>query len=255
MVDVPEVSVILPTFNEAENIVPLIHRLREVMRDWAIEIVVVDDNSPDGTARLVEQRYGGDPCVRVIIRERDPGLAFSIREGIERSKGTTIVVMDTDFNHAPEDVHIMCAFARHVDIVIGSRFIFGGGMSDVRRYYMSYAYNIALRLAIGTRIDDNLSGFFAVRRAALARLDYDQIFWGYGDYFFRLLLVSQRSNMKHVQLPVFYAARRGGQSKTRMIAIFMKYTREMLRLAVRRFTDHRSVMNRSNKTIGGIDKN
>jgi dolichol-phosphate mannosyltransferase len=101
---------------------------------------------------------------------------------------------------------------------------------------LSYAYNLFMRLVLGTRMDDNLSGLFAIKRAALFKLDFDKIFWGYGDYFFRLLLLSQRQRFTHMQVPVFYGERTAGDSKTRFLSVFLKYTREVVRLIFLRAT-------------------
>lgn len=228
----PDVSVVLPTFQERENIVPLVGELCMLFRELNVvyEILVVDDSSPDGTAAAVRSAFEADDGVKVIDRRTNPGLAFSIRDGIERSTGEIILVMDTDFNHLPKDAVLIYKVAQLVDLGIGSRFVFGGGMSNRLRYYLSYLYNIFMRLLLGTRMDDNLSGLFAIKRAALFKLDFDKIFWGYGDYFFRLLLLSQRAHLTHVQVPIFYGERMGGESKTRFFNIFLKYTREVLRL-------------------------
>lgn len=228
-----KLSIILPTFNERENIVPLVTRLREEMGDLGdgLEILVVDDSSPDGTVEAVRQAFSDDRRIRVVVRPADRGLANSIREGIEKSNGDIVLVMDTDFNHPPECAPVLYYFTRHADLVVGSRFVFGGGMPSSRfRYYLSYCYNIFMRLVLGTRIDDNLSGLFSIRREVLERLDFDKIFWGYGDYFFRLLLLSQRLGARHVQFPVMYGIRHGGVPKTRFFTIFFTYTREVLRV-------------------------
>lgn len=120
---------ILPTYNEQENIVALVDELRTrfLAGGHSYEIVVVDDRSPDGTGEIVATAFSDDPNVRLITRQQNPGLAYSIREGIERSRGATIVVMDTDFNHKPKDAVLLFEIARHVDLVVGSRFTFGGG--------------------------------------------------------------------------------------------------------------------------------
>lgn len=222
----PAVSVVLPTFNEKENIVLLVEELRERFRSalHSYEIIVVDDRSPDGTAAAVSAAFGDDANVLLIVRPERPGLAFSIREGIERSTGSVIVVMDTDFNHKPSDAVVLFEIARQVDLVIGSRFIFGGGMPSFLRYCLSYLYNIFLRLLLGTRIDENLSGFFAIKRECMFSLEFDKIFWGYGDYFFRLLLQSQRAHFRHVELPVSYGTRVAGDSKTQLLRVFTRYT-------------------------------
>jgi dolichol-phosphate mannosyltransferase len=230
----PSVSVILPTFNEKDNIVPLVDELRLRFRtgQHSYELLVVDDQSPDGTGEIVAAAFAEDPGVRVIVRRKNPGLAYSIREGIEHSTGDIILVMDTDFNHKPKDAVLLFQVAQYADLVIGSRFTFGGGMSNLPRYYLSYLYNIFLRLTLGTRLDDNLSGLFAIRRERICELDFDKIFWGYGDYFFRLLLLSQRAGFLHIEVPVFYGERLGGESKTRFVGIFAKYTREVFYLIV-----------------------
>lgn len=228
----PDVSVILPTFQERDNIVPLVDQLRQEFKriDARYEILVVDDKSPDGTAMAARSAFADDSGVIVIERSSNPGLALSIREGIEKSHGAVVLVMDTDFNHQPKDAVLISEVAKLVDLGIGSRFIFGGGMPNRLRYFLSYLYNIFMRISLGTRMDDNLSGLFAIRRTALFKLDFDKIFWGYGDYFFRLLLLSQRAGLTHVQVPVFYGERAAGGSKTRFMSIFMRYTREVARL-------------------------
>jgi dolichol-phosphate mannosyltransferase len=230
----PSVSIILPTFNERENIVPLVCQLRELFRNEGVryEVMIVDDASPDGTSEAARAAFNGDPGIVVIDRKSTPGLAVSIREGIEKSKGDIVLVMDTDFNHQPKDAVLIYFVAQFVDLVVGSRFIFGGGMSNKLRYFLSYAYNLFMRLSLGTRMDDNLSGFFAAKRTALFRLDFDKIFWGYGDYFFRLLLLSQREALTHIQVPIFYGQRTAGESKTRFLSVFAKYTRAVAQLIV-----------------------
>jgi dolichol-phosphate mannosyltransferase len=232
-----DLSIVLPCYNEKDNIVPLVRDLLSQMDflGGRLEILVVDDNSPDGTAQLVRQGFAQDGRVKTIVRTANRGLAFSIREGLEQACGRILLVMDTDFNHPPSTVPVLFHVAEYADLVVGSRFIFGGGMPDRTRYYLSYIYNIFMRLALGTRIDDNLSGLFAIRREALQRLPFERIFWGYGDYFFRLLLLAQRMNMRVIQIPVMYGLRPAGEAKTRFLSIFSGYTREVLRLVWQRF--------------------
>lgn len=232
----PDVSVVLPTFNERDNIVPLVEELRSRFCNarYAYEILVVDDRSPDGTAGIVAAAFAGDRGIHVISREQKPGLAYAIRDGIEYSTGAIVLVMDADFNHQPGDAVLLFEIARHVDLAIGSRFTFGGGMSNRPRYFLSYLYNAFLRFSLGTRMDENLSGFFAIKRERLFDLEFEKIFWGYGDYFFRLLLLSQRKRYLHVELPIFYGDRHSGVSKTQFLKVFMRYTREVFYLIYRR---------------------
>jgi dolichol-phosphate mannosyltransferase len=142
--------------------------------------------------------------------------------------------MDSDGNHRPEDVTMLLRIAGYVDIVVGSRFVYGGGMPSLFHYYLSYLFNIFMRLATGTRLDDNLSGFFSIHRAKLFALDFDKIFWGYGDYFFRLLLLCQREGFRLVEVPVFYGERKHDTSKTGFFRVFAHYTSEVLRVTLLR---------------------
>lgn len=242
------VSVILPTFNERENIIDLIEAIRANLdpAGFRYEVLVVDDSSPDGTAASVTERYGvqrgtsmalGDAGSRItlIVRTANKGLANSIREGLERAAGEVLVVMDTDFNHDPAMIPQMVDLLRWYDLVIGSRFVMRGGMEDHTRYLFSLLYNYFVRFILRTQIQDNLSGFFAVRRDQFLTLRsrFDRIFYGYGDYFIRLLLVAWRSNWKILEVPVFYILRRHGDSKTGFWRIFRDYTRAVLAARVR----------------------
>jgi dolichol-phosphate mannosyltransferase len=226
----PKVSVVLPTFNEKDNIVPIVSELSAGFRSrgYSHEIIVVDDNSPDETAEVVRRHFANQTEVKLIVRTRDRGLANSIREGMYAAQGSTILVMDTDFTHQPADAFVLFEITEHVDISVGSRFIFGGGMNSLPHYYLSFIFNVFLRLLLGTRMNDNLSGFFAIKRECLYKLDASKIFWGYGDYYFRLLLRSQGERFKHVELPIFYGDRTRGESKTRFLNIFVEYTKAAL---------------------------
>ena len=246
-----DVSIILPTYNERENICDLIDAIQSHMAAtaWRYEIVVVDDDSPDGTAGTVSERYGlGDgpeagaaqtagvkAQVRLIVRKANKGLAFAIREGMQRAHGHTLVVMDTDFNHDPAMIPQMVDLLRYYDLVIGSRFVMRGGMEDALRYRLSLFYNMFIRLIFQTQVQDNLSGFFALRQERFRDMapKFDRIFYGYGDYFIRLLLVAWRQDWKILEVPVFYILRRHGASKTGFWRIFKDYTLAVIRLRIR----------------------
>ena len=245
-----DVSVVLPTFNERDNICDLAEAIRRELTPTGCryEILVVDDSSPDGTADVVRTHFGtahsahgeaaplddGVGCVRLFVRTQDKGLAKSIRAGLEWAQGRTLVVMDTDFNHDPAMIPQMVDLLRYYDLIIGSRFVMRGGMEDQLRYRFSLLYNYFIRFLFHTQIQDNLSGFFAVRRERLFEVQdkFDQIFYGYGDYFIRLLLVAWRSNWRILEVPVFYILRRHGDSKTGFWSIFKQYTAAVLKLRV-----------------------
>ena len=227
-----KVSVILPTYNEAKNIIPLIEDIEDYLGHAEIdhELVVVDDNSPDGTAQLVRDRMDHDPNIVLLMRTQERGLATAIKHGILNSTGQVVAVMDTDFNHDPKMLPQMVMFLEYYDIIIGSRFTMGGGMENNTRYYFSFLYNIFVRIILRTQVQDNLSGFFSMRREKLLRMDLDRIFQGYGEWFIRLLFLAWREGYNMLEVPVFYILRRHGQSKSRFLRMLFNYSKTILSL-------------------------
>lgn len=226
-----KVSVVLPTYNEAGNICLLVRSIQtQLARDHELEILVVDDNSPDGTLELVKAEFAGDSTVVPVLRVTDRGLPRSIREGIERSTGDAIVILDTDFTHDPIYLATIVHLVQAYDVVVGSRFSAGGGMQDVAHYLLSMAFNWFIRITLRTQIQDNLSGYLALDRAVLASLPMDQIFFGYGDYCFRLLHYAQRAGHRVIEMPVQYRDRHTGRSKSNFFKMLFDYSAAVLRL-------------------------
>lgn len=219
------VSVILPTYNESGNIVKLISAIvANIPTDWDYQILVVDDNSPDDTLGAVARTFGSDPRVVPILRIEDRGFAKSIRVGIERAVGECIVVMDSDLTHDPGEIPKLLRVGEVYDFVSGSRFCAGGRMVDTAHYLLSMGYNWLLRLLIRTQVQDNLGGYFTARREMLLGLPLDEIFFGYGDYYFRLLHFVQKSGFSIVEVPAAYLLRSEGKSKSNWARMFITYT-------------------------------
>lgn len=221
------VSVILPTYNEKENIEELIRALEGCVLSTgcAAEIIVVDDNSPDGTAAIV-QSMQAQPGVKLTcyVRTKERGLATAIRFGIERATGEYLVVMDTDFNHDPCLIPQMIQELDHYDVIIGSRYVKNGGMEDRVRNILSGVYNTFLRFFLGMPTNDNLSGFFAIRKECLQPMNKEVIFTGYGEYFMRLLYAARRKGYRLHEVPVFYKLRQHGSSKSQFGHMLHDYT-------------------------------
>ena len=230
-------SVILPTYNEKDNIVELIQAIYNALPPPAdFEVVVVDDNSPDGTADTVDHYFADDPRVKLCVRTEERGLATAIRHGAEQASGEILVFMDTDFNHDPAILPQMINFLEYYDIVIGSRFVMAGGMEDRFRQFSSLIYNYGIRLLFQTPVHDNLSGFFSIYRQKLMSMDLDQIYYGYGDYFIRLLMVAHRRGYNMLEIPVYYQLRMHGHSKTQFLSTFIKYSLALLTLRIKLWT-------------------
>jgi len=198
------------------------------------EVVVVDDNSPDRTFEIATEAFREQPSVILVLRTQDRGLANSIRTGVERSSGDVLIFMDTDFTHDPAEIPKMLHILEQCDVVIGSRFCAGGSMEDLPHYFMSLFYNWFLRVILRTQIQDNLSGFLAIKRRRLEQLPLEAIFFGYGDYCFRLLHHAQRGGFRLLEVPVQYKTRQKGRSKSVFWKLFFSYTYELVRLKVGR---------------------
>jgi dolichol-phosphate mannosyltransferase len=227
------ISVVLPTYNERDGIAELASEILAVVRAARLdaEVLVVDDDSPDGTAAHLAEVFRGEPAVRVHVRRGERGLASAIHRGIVEARGETIVVMDSDGNHDPALIPLMVRCAEEFDVVVGSRYVLGGGMlTSAFRYWASYAFNILIRVVLGLRIHDNLSGYLAFRRPLLERLDAGTVFYGYGDYAIRFLHQVVRGGGRVLEIPTVYRFRKGGESKTRFFAYFWTYLGSVFRL-------------------------
>jgi dolichol-phosphate mannosyltransferase len=184
---------------------------------------VLDDASPDGTADLVARAFAHEPRVAVIRRRGERGLAFTIREGLERARGERLVVMDSDFNHDPQAIPALLDALAACDVAGGSRFVPGGGMYSFTRHLGSLAMNAFIAALLRTRIRDNLSGFFAIRSERIRPFLRDDVFHGYGDYYFRLLWWAEHSGYRVREVPVVYRSREGGGSKTPLVRTSLRY--------------------------------
>lgn len=222
------ISIILPCFNEKGNIIPLISEIREVLNSQVHEIIVVDDNSPDGTYQAVIDL--NIPEVKAILRTKDPSFAKSIRTGIEASQGNIIVIMDSDFNHEPKYLPIMIANCQFYDVVSGSRFVYGGNMNSRFRHISSWLFNIFIRILTKKLITDSLFGFIAIKREVIEQIEFDNVFWGYGDYCIRLMYYLQERSFSILQIPVVLGQRKYGEGNKKLVKTLFKYLKATLHL-------------------------
>src|SRR5262245_10067011 len=211
----PQLSVVVPTFNEVENVPLLVTRLAEALPDISWEVIFVDDNSPDGTAAAARQLAQSDPRVRCLRRLRRRGLAGACIEGMLASSARAVAVMDGDLQHDETQLPRMLArMEQGADLVVGARFSPGGeakgGLSRLR-YLGSQAATAATRRLLGLRLSDPMSGFFMIRREL-----FDVIAPQLSTQGFKVLLdivASCRQPLQVVELPYVLRARRHGRSK------------------------------------------
>jgi len=220
------ITVVVPTYNERDNLVTLADRLFASMDPGQCELLIVDDNSPDetaGAAKALADRYP----VRCIVRSDERGLATAVIAGMRAARGDMIVVMDADLSHPPESIrHLVEAMADpHVQMVIGSRFV-PGGLVDLhwpwhRRMNSLVARHLARPL---TPVRDMMSGFFCVRRADLALDRLRPI-----GYKIALELIVRHGWTQVVEVPITFADRAAGRTKLN-IGEQLRYLRHLARL-------------------------
>ena len=205
-------TVVLPTYNERENIGPLIEGiLAHVQRP--IEVIVVDDDSPDGTWQVVQHMAKADQRIRLLHRTEERGLTSALTAGIDRASGDVIAWMDCDLSMPPEVLPALLEATDDVDLAVGSRYVQGGadvGHSLVGQLF-SRTINLAASLLLGWGVKDYTSGFMAVRRPV-----FDQITLkgDYGEYCIDLLARAQKLGFTVREIPYECVPRLQGESKT-----------------------------------------
>lgn len=225
------VSVILPTYNEKDAIVPHAEHVSSVLTraGYNHEVIVVDDDSPDGTATVVKAAGKQNKNIKIIVRTTNHGLGLSIGEGVKQAQGNIIIGMDADGNHDPEDMPNMLKHLRgETKLVVASRFKGSGGMKGWRMI-PTFLFNGMFRL-FGLPIWDNTSGYYGVHKTDLEQLGIDRIYYGYGDYHLRLVFYAAKAGWTMVEVPTTYQARLGGVSKSKLGKMAVEYTKEAWRL-------------------------
>jgi dolichol-phosphate mannosyltransferase len=211
-----KVSVVMPTYNEKENIEALIEAVLEKV-EGDVEVVVVDDDSPDETWKIVERvsKEMGEDHIRLIHRTDEKGLASAIRAGIEAAIGDIVVVMDTDFSHPPEKIQELVSAAEKADIALGSRHMKGGGMkAPTGRAFFSKLTNIFARAFLGYGIKDYTGGFIAVKKKVFEDVKILDEWGEYGNYCIGFLYNAKEKGYKIREVPFVYRYRTAGETKT-----------------------------------------
>jgi dolichol-phosphate mannosyltransferase len=210
------VLVIIPTYNERENINRLIPQVLEQTAE--LEILVVDDNSPDGTAASVEETAKETGRVHLIKRPRKLGLGTAYIAGFRFAleRGYDLVFeMDADFSHDPREVSNFIEAAKEADLVIGSRYIAQGNTQDwpLRRRLLSQLGNLYAHIVTGMSVKDATSGYRCFRRELLEQLDFDRI--ASDGYAFQIEVAFRvwKLGLYICEIPIVFADRVAGQSK------------------------------------------
>lgn len=210
-------SIVIPTYNESKNIVKILDSLRTALtREMNAEIIVVDDNSPDGTSKTVEEYAKNSKnhgySIQIIRRETKRGLSSAIVTGIEHAKGDAVVVMDSDLSHPPQTIPQMVEELQNsdCDIVVASRYVKGGSVSGwpFKRKLISKGVTKIAQHGLGIKIKDPMSGFFAFKRHIVNNIKFDAI-----GYKILLEILVKARGAKVKEIPYNFIDRTTGSSK------------------------------------------
>ena len=211
------VLTVIPTYNEKENLPVVVERLRKAAPD--VDILVVDDNSPDGTGQIADAMAEQDSQIHVLHRTVKDGLGGAYLAGFDwgLNEGYEVLIeMDADCSHQPEQLpSLVHAVEAGEDLAIGSRYVPGGKTENwpIQRQILSRGANIYTRVVLGTAIKDITAGFRAYRREALQRLNLEGI--ESKGYVFQVDLAwrSEQAGLKIVEVPITFVEREVGASK------------------------------------------
>jgi len=223
-----QVSIIIPTYNESQNIIKILHSIGEIMpKNIPTQTIVVDDNSPDGTGKLVEDylkniKKIADYTIEIIHRKAKEGLGSAILKGIQHATGDTIVVMDSDFSHPPQIIPKLIESIKkyQYDIAVASRYIKGGKVQgwSLKRKTMSKFATLIAKKGLGIDTKDPMSGFFAFKKNIIKGLNIDAI-----GYKFLLEILVKTKDVTIKEIPYTFQDREFGSSKVSIKTIFDYY--------------------------------
>lgn len=213
-----ELSIIIPTYNESNNIIQILKQIEKyIPKSIKTEAIVVDDDSPDGTGRLVDDylknmKELANYTLQIIHRKTKAGLSSAILNGIQQAKGETILVMDSDFSHPPQIIPKMIDALKksHSDIIVASRYVSGGGIGDwsLKRKLLSKLGNKIAKKFLGIKINDPMSGFFAFKRNIIGELKFDVM-----GYKMLMEILVKTKGVKVKEIPYIFSDRKEGSSK------------------------------------------
>jgi len=208
--------IIIPTYNEAKNIEKIIEEIFKLNLD--VDILVVDDNSPDGTSKIVEEITGRDHKVNLIKRKAKMGLGTAYVAGFKyaiQKRYDYIFEMDADLSHDPKEIPNFLEKIREHDLVIGSRYIKGVNIVNwpLRRLILSYGANIYTRLITGLPVKDSTGGYKCFRRKVLESIDLDKIHSGGYAFQIEMNYKAWKKGFKITEIPIIFIDRTEGRSK------------------------------------------
>ena len=207
---------VLPTFNEKENLPNLVREIFDLKLD--LDILVIDDNSPDGTGQLVDALIPDFPRLKVIHREGKLGLGSAYKRGFKYAMEhdyANILTMDADFSHRPKYLPAMIEAGQSHDLIIGSRYVPGGGAQNwtIARHIISRSANLYAKLLLGIKANDCTAGFRCYKRRVLEEIHPETILSSGYSFLVEMLYRCESKGFSIYEVPIIFIDRFAGKSK------------------------------------------
>lgn len=208
--------VIIPTYNESENIEEIVPEI--LQKDPSIDVLIVDDNSPDGTGKMADEMAKDNSRLRVLHREKKAGLGTAYKDGFKYALENNydyIFEMDADFSHDPKYLPHFLQAIKETDLVLGSRYISGVNVINwpISRLLLSYYANVYTRWVTGLPVKDATGGFKCFRRKVLEKIDLDRVQSEGYSFQIEMSFRAWKKGFKIKEIPIVFEDRRVGQSK------------------------------------------
>ncbi len=215
--------VLLPTYNERENIIPLVKAIMDL--PVPVDVLVIDDGSPDGTAAAVDDQFGGQSRVQVLRRAKKLGLGTAYTAGFRHAINQgydAAITMDADFSHNPVHIPEIMQTSTNADLVIGSRYVPGGATQNWSwvRILISRIANSMAHMVLSLQPSDCTSGFRLYQKRALQELDFETVVAEGYSYLVEILFRAAKRNLRVAESPIIFVERRAGKSKISRTEIF-----------------------------------
>lgn len=210
------IHVVIATYNERENIATLIPKVLSLRED--ITVLIIDDSSPDGTGELADEFSRDTGRVEVIHRREKLGLGTALKTGLKHAKDNgadLVATMDADHSHAPEYLPNMIDLAGEASLVVGSRYVAGGGVRNwgIRRIILSRTANFYARTVTGLHVRDCTTGYRVYRRDLLEKINLDELGSKGYSFLVEILYVAKKEGFIIREVPIIFKDRVKGQSK------------------------------------------
>ncbi|RLE09871.1 MAG: polyprenol monophosphomannose synthase [Candidatus Aminicenantes bacterium] len=213
-----KVVVMIPTYNERENIIPLIQEILKLNHHYEFQVLIVDDNSPDGTGLIVQEAFTHNPRVKSLIRLKRRGRGAAGIDGFKAAVNLQpdfVIEMDGDFSHQPQEIPKLLQATEKADIVIGSRFVKEGKDSErnLLRRLITWLVRFYIRRSFKIPVKDVSSGFRCFHRQALEKLDLDDLISIGPSIVLEILYKAHLLGLKMTEVPITFRDRAQGKTK------------------------------------------